>query len=302
MLLVTWPLCLLSYAAACALFMAVTGGGFVWIVWSFAQRADSADRHIVFIAALGLLAPVFVLQVLAGQNGLFFGAAMLQALHWRKARPIAAGLMFAVLTMKPQLGLLLPLLLLAERRFATIAWAVVFTGGLIGLAAAIFGAPAWAAFFQVILPYQQYVAAHWGGQFLYMMPTWFAAFRAAGLAHATALALHACLAAPLVLACLYGMARATNEETRSRLLLAGTFLLTPYAFNYDLGALLALVALLVAGQLVRQGCSWNLALAAGLVMALPLWTPLLGRPDALLILPVFPALRTGLFTKAAPVP
>lgn len=315
LLLVTWPLGFLSYPAAYALFMAGTGGWFTWTVWSWSHRAGGANARTVFYVAMGLLVPFFVLQVLAGQNGFFFGAAMLQALYWRRTRPMAAGLMLAVLTMKPQLGLLLPLLLLAERRFATIAWAAAFTAGLIGLSAAIFGVSAWTAFFEITLPYQQYVSAHWGGQFLYMMPTWFAAFRAAGLAYGPSLALHACLAAPLVLACLYAMVRSTDEETRSRLLLAGTFVLTPYAFNYDMGALLATVAVPVAVRAVRQGGDWVLACAAGLVLALPLWTPLLGRGDAILVLPplvvsglllvwtapAFRAFPSALFTKSAPV-
>lgn len=315
MLLVTWPLGFLSYPAAYGLFMAVTGGWFTWTVRAWSHRMAGPNSRTVFPIALGLLVPFFVLQVLAGQNGFFFGAVMLQALYWRKTRPMAAGLMLAVLTMKPQLGLLLPLLLLTERRFVTIAWAVAFTGGLIGLSAAIFGVAAWIAFFEVTLPYQQYVAAHWTGQFLHMMPTWFAAFRAAGLAQESALALHACLAAPLVLACLYAMVRSKDEETRSRLLLAGTFVLTPYAFNYDLGALLVMVAVPVAARAAREGIDWILAFAAGLVLALPLWTPLLGRGDAILVLPplvisglllfwsapVFRTFPAALFTKSAPV-
>lgn len=292
LLLLTWPLGFLSYPAAYALFMAVTGGWFTMTVWAWTRRAAGPDAGTVFAVAMGLLAPFYLLQVFAGQNGFFFGAAMLQALYCRKTRPVAAGLLFAVLTMKPQLGLLLPLLLLAERRFATIAWATAFTAGLIGLSAAIFGVSAWAAFFEVTLPHQQYVSAHWSGPFLYMMPTWFAAFRAMGIAYGPALTLHACLAVPLVLACLFAMLRAPDEETRSRLLLAGTFVLAPYAFNYDMGALLTMVAVPVAVRAVLQGGGWAFAFAAGLVLALPLWTPLLGRPDALLMLP--PLVLSGL--------
>jgi hypothetical protein len=91
--------------------------------------------------------------------------------------------------------------------------------------------------------------------------------------------------------------------------------LTPYAFNYDLGALLVMVAVPVAARAAREGIDWILAFAAGLVLALPLWTPLLGRGDAILVLPplvisglllfwsapVFRTFPAALFTKSAPV-
>lgn len=316
LLLLTWPLGLVSYPVAYAAFMAVTGGWFAWAVWVCARDLAGENRRAVFAAAMGLLAPFICLQIFAGQNGFLFGAAMLQALNWRKSRPVAAGLMFAVLTMKPQLGLLLPFFLVLERRVAVIGWTTVFTALLTGLSAWIFGLAPWTAFFETTLPYQQHVAAHWSGQFLYMMPTWFAALRATGVGHETALVVHLWLALPLVLVGLAAMTRARDDVSRSRLLLAATFVLTPYAFNYDLGALLAFAALQLA-VLARTGrCGWSTALAGGLVMALPLWTPLLGRPDLLLMLPpmvlsglllgwAWPGLATfarPLATKAASVP
>ncbi len=292
LLLLTWPLGWLSYPVAYAVFMAVTGGWFIWTVWAFVHRSVPGDARAVFFVTLVLLLPFVCLQLLAGQNGFLFGAAMLQGLLWRRSRPMAAGLMFAVMTMKPQLGLLLPLLLLAEQRFATIGWTVVFTGALAGLSAWIFGFEVWMSFFEITVPYQQFVAANWGGQFLHMMPTWFAAFRAAGMEYGSALTLHACLGLPLVLAALYAMLRSPDDMARSRLLLAATFVLTPYAFNYDLGALLALASLELARRTDRQGTGWAMAFGGGLVMALPLWTPLIGRPDPVLILP--PLVLSGL--------
>ncbi len=291
-LLVTWPLGLMSYPAAYALFMALTGGWFGWAVWCCAREAAGENARRVYAAAMVLLGPFIVLQVFAGQNGFFFGAAMLQALLWRRSRPMAAGFMLAILTMKPQLGLLLPFLLLFERRFATIVWAVLFTGLMVGLSVLCFGLAPWTAFFASTLPYQQYVAAHWSGQFLYMMPTWFAALRAAGAGHEVALAAHIGLAATFVLAGLAAMTRCPDDVARSRLIIAATFVLTPYAFNYDLGALLALAGLQLAARRSPEASGWTAALAGGLVMALPLWTPLLGRPDLLLLLP--PLVLTGL--------
>ncbi|HAY07128.1 MAG TPA: glycosyltransferase family 87 protein [Hyphomonas sp.] len=295
--LFTWPLGLMPYAPAYALFMLASGGWFLMAMRS-ALRAFGGDAGSdAFGLVVLLLAPFICLQVLAGQNGFFFGAAMLQALAWRGSRPVAAAAMIALLTMKPQLGLLIPLLLLAERRWAVIGWTIAMSAALTGVSAIVFGPDAWRAFFTETLPYQRFVAAHWDGMFLYMMPTWFASLRAAGVGHETALFAHGVVVLPLVAACLAAMWTAKDEAVRSRLLLAGTFVATPYAFNYDLGALLALAAIWIAAQ---KTDSWTRAIGGSLILALPLWTPLVGRPDVMLVLPALA--MTGLLAVwAAPV-
>lgn len=282
LLLFTWPLGLMPYAMAYGLFMLATGTWFLMAVRSaLADFGGEAGRG-AFGLVLLLLLPFIALQTLAGQNGFFFGAALLQALVWRRSRPIAVGFLIALLTMKPQLGLLVPALLMIERRWAVIGWTAAFTGTLVALSALVYGPAPWTAFFEETLPYQRFVTAHWEGLFLYMMPTGFGALRAAGLPHGAALAVHGLIAAPLVAACLAAMWRTRDEALRARLLLAGTFVLTPYAFSYDLGALLAAAAIwLAAGQ--RD--SWPRAIGGGLIMALPLWTPLIGRPEVLMLLP-----------------
>lgn len=282
LLLFTWPLGLMPYALAYGLFMLATGAWFLFAVrGALASFAGEAGRGAFGLVVL-LLLPFITLQILAGQNGFFFGAALLQALVWRQARPAAAGFLIALLTMKPQLGLLIPVLLLIERRWQVIGWTAAFTASLMALSVLVYGLAPWTAFFEETLPYQRFVTAHWEGLFLYMMPTGFGALRAAGLSHGAALAMHGLIAAPLMAACLAAMWTVRDDALRARLLLAGTFVLTPYAFSYDLGALLAVAAIWFVA---REPDSWTRAIGGGLVMALPLWTPLIGRPDVFLLLP-----------------
>lgn len=288
-LFVILPLGLMPYPAAYAAFLLVTGSWFLWAVRSLAARLANGAPPPAFGVLTALLAPFLLLQVIAGQNGFFFAAVFLQALLWRETRPAAAGVMIALLTMKPQLGVLIPVLLLAERRYSVIGWSIAASALLAGLSLLVFGPEIWRAFFAETLPYQQVVASQWQGQFLYMMPTWFAALRAMGFGADTALAGHILLTLPLVMAALIALWRAPDGWTRARLLLAATFVLTPYAFNYDLGALLALVAV-GAARATRAG--WIAAMGAAAVLALPLWTPLSGRPDVLLALP--PLVMSGL--------
>lgn len=282
LLLFTWPLGLMPYGLAYGLFMLATGVWFVFAVRSALAALGGEAGTRSFGLVIVLLAPFFCLQLLAGQNGFFFGAAMLQALAWRGSRPMAAAAMIALLTMKPQLGLLFPALLVIERRWAVIGWTVLMSAVLAGLSVLVFGPEPWGAFFGETLPYQQFVAAHWEGPFLYMMPSWFASLRAAGVDHAAALLAHSVISLPLLAACLAAMWITPDPSVRARLLLAGTFVATPYAFSYDLGALLAAAAIWTAAQ-SRDG--WARVAGGGLVLALPLWTPLLGRPEVMLLLP-----------------
>lgn len=288
-LLITWPLGWMPYPLAYAAFLIATGAWFLFAVRSVLQSFDEAAGKTAFALVAVLLLPFILLQVLAGQNGFFFGAAMLQALIWRQRRPVAAAFMIALLTMKPQLGLLIPFLLVAERRWALMGWAAGMTAGLVALSGLIFGPEAWRGFFSETLPYQQFVASSWVGLFLYMMPTWFAALRASGIPYESALLVHGALVLPMIALCLAGIWLAKDEVSRMRLLLAGTFVLTPYAFNYDLGALLAVAAIWCLYDPDRD---WPGVLLGAGVLALPLWTPLTGRPDLLLMLP--PVVLSGL--------
>jgi len=59
----------------------------------------------------------------------------------------------------PQLGLLLPVILLLDRRWLTIASAVVTTAVLVALTSMLFGWRVWAEFYQKVLPQQQWLTA-----------------------------------------------------------------------------------------------------------------------------------------------
>ncbi len=63
-------------------------------------------------------------------------------------------MLFGILTIKPQLGILLPVVLLLERRWLTIASAAVTTAVLVGLTGMLFGWHIWIDFWQKVVPQQ----------------------------------------------------------------------------------------------------------------------------------------------------
>ena len=107
-------------------------------------------KRMLFVA----VAPCVIVCIFFGQNGFFTSALLIGGLLYLDRRPILAGVLFGILTVKPQLGLLLPMVLLLERRWLTIASAVVTTGILVALTSMLFGWHIWIEFWQKVVPQQ----------------------------------------------------------------------------------------------------------------------------------------------------
>ena len=92
--------------------------------------------------------PAVMWNVALGQNGLVTAALMGIGTWCLFSRPIFAGICFGLLSYKPQFGLLLPLLLLMEKRWSTIGAAFITTVVMAVASFVVFGAESWQAFFQ----------------------------------------------------------------------------------------------------------------------------------------------------------
>ena len=89
--------------------------------------------------------PTVLLAIITGQTGLFTGALVGVALWAPERNPVAAGIAAGLLTVKPQLGLLIPVAYIAARCWRAIAVAAT-TAVLLGLASlANTGPAAWRA-------------------------------------------------------------------------------------------------------------------------------------------------------------
>jgi hypothetical protein len=291
-LLLLWPLGLLSYKAAFAAFFAVGGALFGAAAVVFRRAlAPTSDGKIVAIAVLGFA----LLTLVAAQNGFYSGAALLLALAWMRSRPALAGLALACLTVKPQLGVLVPVLLLLDRNWRAIAWSALFTAALVAASALAFGLESWTAYVADTVPYQRSVMTEWYGSFLSMMPTVFGSLRSLDVAVGPAALAQAVVA---VAALVFVAARLRREEeplVRAFLVVCATFLVTPYAFNYDMGALAVCAAALAATprMLARPRAAVVLAVAASLAPTVYN----LGRAH----LPITPLLLAAALAAVAPL-
>ena len=232
-LLFLWPLGLLSYKAAILVFF---GAGFFLYVLAanlFFRKFGEPEYRILFWF---VQIPFFMLTIFAMQNGLHLAALFIFGIVFMRDRPVIAGLCFAIMTVKPQLGIFIPFLLLFNGAWRTIIWAVVFTVILLVLSTLIFGTAHWQAFINSTIPYQTSVMHVWNGFFLELMPSLFASLRVIGIESHRALDIHLIFAAVLVPLILYALYKSKNDLASSFIALAGTFLVTPYSFNYDMGA------------------------------------------------------------------
>ena len=194
-----------------------------------------------FVAAV-LLAPASLESVLEHQNAALMTALLGGGVLLLDARPRLAGALIGLATVKPQLGLVLPLNLL-RRAPVAFAWAALAAAVLAGAALLAFGAPAWEGFLHYTSPMMSNVL-------LTGQPKEFAG----GLISTFALVkpfmgVHAALAVQVAvsLACVV----AGVFTRRPAVLLVLSALASPYLHDYDLlGAALA-VALLMQDRLAR---------------------------------------------------
>lgn len=295
-LLLMVPLGLFSYKAGLILFLLVT---FLMLCAALRTAFGPATWWQLF-----LLLPAMLTNGYTVQNGFLISALLLAGLALRERRPVLAGICIGLLTVKPQLGVLLPLLLLHERQWRTIVSAGVTTVALVLLSAAAFGTEAWAGYFHNVVPYQTLVMKELTGLFPHMMPTVFGSARSLGFDSGAAFAAH--LPFAVVVLALYGLSllRIADPKARMTSTLFATTLAVPYLVNYDLIALVACAVFLTRPN--EASVSWRYAII-GLAF-IPMLMPALGIagwPVAPLVIAATWLLflrREGVFSRLKPSP
>lgn len=254
---------------------------FVWTVLGMLvylaaclKKAWRFDDFLILI-----LAPASISVVFAGQNGLFTGALLVAGLRLMGPRPVLAGICFGLLTIKPQLGILLPFALLASRRWVVIASACVTAAGAIVLSGLVFGFETWWLYLTETWPYQTSIMKE-APNIAPMMPTVFMAARDLGLNADLALMLHMPFALMGLAAVVWAFWQKQHRELQIVVVIVATFVATPYGFYYDMPAL-AFAALMFARYLEKEGRPVNLYLVPMFAWLVPAF----GRMMALTLAP-----------------
>ncbi|MDE2202411.1 MAG: DUF2029 domain-containing protein [Burkholderiaceae bacterium] len=247
-LLLIYPLGLLSFGAATALF---SGGG-VALYLVVMRRVLAPQRFPWLIPALTF--PGVWVTIATGQNSLFTLAAAGAALMLLRRSPVAAGACIAVLCIKPQLGILFPLYLLCDRQWRAIASATVFSLLYLAMSWLVFGTDALLASVKSLAMFRHAIIEN-GGVILYGAPTVFGMLRSAGYSTTVSYAAHAGSALLVVAACVWLWRGSCRFSLRAASLPVATLMAQPYLIYYDL-AWLALPIAWLTVDFLRHGSRW----------------------------------------------
>src|ERR1700726_3564222 len=252
-----------------------------FIGWAAASLAPylAVMRGIVgrpFGFLLALAFPVVLTNTLVGQNGFLTASLIGGTLYLMPARPVLSGICLGLLSYKPQYGLLFPLVLIAASQ-----WTVFFTAGAVAVAMALaswlaFGTESWQAFFHWLPMFSQAFLtegrAPWG-----KMQSIFALVRYFGGTEQLAWLLQWSMSAAVAVVLALMWRSRVSYALKAAALAAGTLLITPYLFLYDVMVLAIAVAFLVRIGL-RHGFERYELPALGLAIALLFFYPLIAAP------------------------
>lgn len=237
------PLGALPFYAALALWLALSLAAALWVM----TRITGEWRLTVLIA---IAFPAAFLNIAHGQNAFLSAALFGGALWLLPARPVLAGVLLGLLTFKPQLGLLIPLALLAAGQWRAIVAAAATLLVAILASALLFGSAVWLAFLQQSADATQTLTLGLVGWEKMISP--YAALRIWSLEAHSALAVHGAIAMGVAATLIWAWlpANGVSYETRATILLTGALIATPFGLNYDLFLLAPAFAFLVRRGLV----------------------------------------------------
>ena len=261
-LLVCLPLALAPYFVSLIAWLAATGYAY-WRV----LRAWAGPR---FDGAVLLAFPAFLVNAGHGQNGFLTAALIGAGALSLDRRPLVAGALFGALAYKPQLALMIPIALIASRRWTTFAAAAVSPAALCAASYVIWGEPVWRGFLDASPLARAALERHLVGD--EKMQSVFAAVRLLHGPLTLAYAAQALTALAAAAALFWLQRRDFRGPSEAPALIAATLLASPFLLDYDLTLLGFPLA-----YLAREGLARGFAPYEKSVLVLAYLLPLASR-------------------------
>lgn len=268
-LLLAAALASVPYLAALALWQAAT-----LVLYLAAVVRAGRDLPPKSLPLPALAFPAVAINLLHGQNGFLSAGLLTWAAVWLPRRPLPAGVLMAFACYKPQLALVLPLVVLVGRFGRAGAAALLTLSVMVAATWALFGPKVWWGFFNG-LTFARQVILEQGGIEPYKLQSAFGAARLLGLPVAAAYAAQA-LASGAALVVLIATWRGhTDGRLRLISLLLAALMVSPYVVDYDLVVLGPALAAWVALGVDRGFAPYEKSLLAA-AWLMPLVSRLLG--------------------------
>jgi hypothetical protein len=261
-LLLVYPLAFFSYLWSLAVWLAVGIVLYLTVLWRILPQPLTLWAGLAF--------PGVLLTIEHGQNAFFTAGLLGWALLLLPRRPVAAGILIGLLSFKPQLGVLVPVALIAGGQWRTFIAAALTALGLIATTFILFGGGIWADFFASLQRSREMLDL--GLVPYYKMQSIFAALRLLGGPLILAYSVQALVAVGGAVTVAWAWRRPTDPDMKNAALLLATPLASPFILDYDL----MLVAPAIA-WLARKGVQNRLLPWEGITLALLALMPMVSR-------------------------
>ena len=226
-------------------------GGTAALYFASMKRAGFNNLFLFVI----LSAPSTFHAVITGQNGFLTASLLIGAALYADKRPILAGLCAALLTVKPQLGVLLPFAYIAGGHWRAFFVAAAGTIALAAIATGTFGVQIWTAFLGGADVVSTRLAENIMPTFKMMTP--YAWLSHAGAPFILAACIHTICAIAAIVAVIRVWRLVPDADLRAAMLCACVFFVAPYSYYYEAIILALPVAILAKRGLEDGWLQWE---------------------------------------------
>ena len=266
-LFVAGALALMPYGLALAVWLATTFALYLWSIhailrWREAPPAALAnttggDRRLdplwlLFAAAF----PAVLVNAGHGQNGFLTAALIGGALVMLDRRPALAGILFGLMSYKPQFGVMIPLVLVATQRWHAFGFAALTVALLAAISTLAFGPQVWNGFL-ASTEFMRVVVVEGGDIGWHKIQSVFSWVRMWGGPIILAYAAHAAVVILLCVMLVRLWRSGRPYPLKAAALIIASLLSTPYALDYDMMALAPAIAFLALDGLQRGFAPWQ---------------------------------------------
>jgi arabinofuranan 3-O-arabinosyltransferase len=241
LLFLTYPLGLLPYSTAFAVWMVATLPVYLAALYAIIPRPAAV--------VVALTTSPVVFNVLLGHNGFLTAGLIGLSLALMERRPWLSGIFLGLLTYKPQFGILFPFVLLATRNWRSLASAAG-TSVILGMAAAIaFGYQTWPAFLSSLIGREASLSEVEGLPIPLLSA--FGVLQSMGVSTRIAWIAHLAIAVAVAAGVFAIWAKRIPHSLKAAALCIGSVTVTPYVLGYDFCVLSIAVAFFVSDGLSR---------------------------------------------------
>lgn len=223
-LLLVTPLSLLPYVWSLSVWLALTFALYAAAIYKIHPEARSLWPAIA--------SPAVFWTLLHGQNSFLFAGLLGIGLAWLRSRPLAAGLCLGIITCKPQLGMLIPVALIAGRRWEALGGFMASAGGLAVVSALAFGMDTWHAFLECLGNVMRMVEGGLAPH--YKMVSTMATLLTIGVGPAAAFGIQLFTAIAMIAGVAYVWSRGLRNGAEEIVLIIAVALAAPYILVHDL--------------------------------------------------------------------